>query len=219
MIRFDGVGYDYASRTPWEHTALDDVSVEIEPGESVLVVGPNGSGKSTFAWLCAGLLVPTRGTATLEGRPLHTVRRDIGLAFQHARLALFRPTVAEDVAFGTDLVDPEVDRLLDRVGLDPAAVRDRRVDVLSGGEQRRVLLAALLARRPRVLILDEPLAGLDPEGRASIVGVVEDLEHSMGLTTIVVTHDLTETRVLGDRVIALDRGRVVRDSDGEGSRR
>jgi energy-coupling factor transport system ATP-binding protein len=201
----------YAERTPWAHRALAGATVRIGPAERVLVIGRNGSGKSTLAWILAGLLAPTEGTVTIDGEPLDLRSGATAMAFQHARLQLFRPTVASDVRFGTDLDGRAVDEALRLVRLDPDRFRDRRVDDLSGGEQRRVALAGVLARRPRLLVLDEPLAWLDAPSRRNLVDELGRLNEDAGVATVIVTHDLDDAPALADRVLALDLGRVVAD--------
>ncbi len=209
MISLRRAGHVYSAGTPWAHRALTGIDLAIDPGERLVVVGRNGSGKSTLAWILAGLLVPSEGTATMDGAPLDRVPGRTAIAFQHARLQLFRPTVGADVAFGTSLDAGGVDRALELVGLEPGRFRDRRVDELSGGEQRRVALAGVLARRPRLLVLDEPLAGLDAPSRAGLVDVLARLHAATQVATVVVTHDLDSSSALGDRVVALDGGRLI----------
>ncbi|MBV9410436.1 MAG: ATP-binding cassette domain-containing protein, partial [Acidimicrobiia bacterium] len=131
----DSVGHVYSAGTPWAHRALQDVNLQLQDGARVIVVGPNGSGKSTLAWILAGLLTPSEGEVTLDGGPLSIEESHTAMAFQHARLQLLKPSVAEDVHFGLDIADWEVDRALADVGLDPARFRDRRIDELSAGEQ------------------------------------------------------------------------------------
>lgn len=211
MIALRGVGHVYGLGTPWARRALTDVDLRIAAGEAVAVAGPNGAGKTTLAWILAGLLFPTEGRATLDGDYLDVVTGDVLIAFQHARLQLFRPTVAEDVRFGADLDDAGVDAALQAVGLDPAAVRHLPIDDLSGGQQRRVALAALLARRPRLLVLDEPFAGLDAPGRDALVCVLHALRAAGDLAYVVVSHDLDEAARVADRLVVLDGGRVVGD--------
>jgi energy-coupling factor transport system ATP-binding protein len=209
MLVLEGVGHVYSAGTPWAHRALHDVNLRLADGARVIVVGPNGSGKSTLAWILAGLLTPSEGTITLDGGPLSIEESHTAMAFQHARLQLLRPAVAEDVHFGLDVDDDAVDRALSDVGLDPARFRDRRIDELSGGEQRRVALAGVLVRKPRVLVLDEPLAGLDAPSREALVQVIGRLPST--LTTIVVTHDTEDAERIADRALLLGDGAVTAD--------
>jgi len=211
-IELRGAGHVYSEGTPWAHRALWPIDLELPTGSALLVVGANGSGKSTLAWILAGLLAPSEGSATLDGRPLDECLGSTAMTFQHARLQLFRTTVASEVAFGSrPLTDAEVDEALDLVGLDAASFRDRRIDELSGGEQRRVALAGALARRPQVLVLDEPLAGLDRRSRVALLDVLVRLRDRTGTSTVMVTHDLAGAERLSDRTIALAGGRVAFD--------
>jgi energy-coupling factor transport system ATP-binding protein len=210
MIRLRGAGHVYSVDSPWAHRALADVDLDIAAGERVLVVGPNGSGKSTLAWILAGLIEPTEGSATIDGAPLPGARGAVAICFQHVRLQLFRPTVAEDVGFGAP-GRGNVDAALSVVGLEPATFRSRRIDELSGGEQRRVALAGLLVRRPRVLVLDEPFAGLDRPGRRLLVDLIGRLSERTGTATVVVSHDVDDASSFADRVLELRDGRLVRE--------
>lgn len=205
-VRLAGVGHVYAPATPWERRALADVELELCRGESVLVVGGNGSGKSTLAWILAGLLRPTEGT--LEWEEV-VRRRGCAIAFQHARLQLLRPTVGAELRTLTGGSDREASAALEQVGLDPGPLLDRQVDGLSGGEQRRVVLAGILAARPGMVVLDEPLAGLDPPSRAALVDVLASLRERGDLTLVIVTHDVDDAERLGDRMVRLAGGRVV----------
>jgi energy-coupling factor transport system ATP-binding protein len=209
MLVLDCVGHVYSAGTPWAHRALQDVNLHLQDGARVIVVGPNGSGKSTLAWILAGLLTPSEGQVTLDGGPLSIEESHTAMAFQHARLQLLKPSVAEDVRFGLEIDDDDVDRALTDVGLDPDRFRDRRIDELSGGEQRRVALAGVLARRPRLLVLDEPLAGLDAPSRETLVQVLGRLPAA--LTTIVVTHDTEDAERIADRALVLGGGRITAD--------
>jgi energy-coupling factor transport system ATP-binding protein len=212
VIELEGVELVYSPGSPWSHRALHATDLTLGDGEAVVVAGPNGSGKSSLAWILAGLLRPTAGSASLDGRPLHLAAGQTAMAFQHARLQLFRPTVERDVAFGTRLDAAEVDVALQMVGLDPARFRTRRIDELSGGEQRRVVLAGVLVRHPRILVLDEPLAGLDAPSRSSLLEVLCGLRADDGPTIVMVTHDLEGVDRLADRALFLDDGRVVLDA-------
>ncbi|HMC53211.1 MAG TPA: ATP-binding cassette domain-containing protein [Acidimicrobiales bacterium] len=213
MIRLEDVGHVYAAGTPWARRALSGVDLTIAHAERILVVGPNGSGKSTLAWIVAGLLRPTEGTATLDGRPVDEAPGSTAMTFQHARLQLFRPTVGADVRFGTRLDRVAVDHALEMVGLDPAVFRSRRVDELSGGQQRRVALAGALVRRPRVLVLDEPLAGLDASGRRLLIAVLARLNREAQVATVIVTHDTEDAHRVADRGVVLRAGEVVADDE------
>jgi energy-coupling factor transporter ATP-binding protein EcfA2 len=211
MIDVRGAGHVYGEGSPWAHRALEGVDFTIDDGERVVVVGANGSGKSTLAWLLAGLLHPTEGEVLLDGHAIDLKRFETAIAFQHARLQLFRPTVASDVRFGTDVSARVVDEALALVGLEPHRFRSRRVDELSGGEQRRVVLAGAIVREPRLLVLDEPLAGLDRPGRANLVDLLDRLQSTAQMAVVAVTHDLDDVHLLAPRAVVLDQGRVIAD--------
>lgn len=208
LLVVDDVHHTYAPGTPWAQTALDGVSLTVGMGEGVLVVGGNGSGKSTLAWIMAGLTRPGSGRVTLDGQPVTDRVGKVALAFQHARLQLQRPRVRSDVRAASDCSEAEADEALRSVGLDPREFADRRVDDLSGGEMRRAALAGLLARRPRVLVLDEPMAGLDGPSRAELLVLLRRLRVHDGLTLVVISHDLEGLGHLCDRRVVLDGGRV-----------
>lgn len=208
MIVLDDVVVDHAPGTPWEVAALRGVTLHVRPGERVLVTGPNGSGKSTLAWVLAGLVEPSSGTAVIDDVPLIDARDRTGIAFQHPRMQLLRPTVGAELEsiVGTSASTGEALRL---VGLG-GAMADRRVDELSGGEQRRVVLAGLLARSLRLVVLDEPVAGLDQPGLRALEAAVAALA-ARGTATVVVTHERAGLSGLGDRIVELRDGRVASD--------
>ena len=211
-IDIRGVTHTYGIGTPWAGTALRDIDLAIEPGDGVLIVGGNGSGKSTLAWIMAGILRPTFGACLLGDEPVYRQIGSVGLAFQHARLQLQRATVGHDVRAAGAPDDDAVRAALSAVGLDPGIFGERRVDSLSGGEQRRVALAGILARRPSVLVLDEPLAGLDHPSRDGLISLLAGLRRDQAMTVVVISHDLHGMERVCDRVIRLHDGRIVNDS-------
>ncbi|MGO9877672.1 MAG: DUF2232 domain-containing protein [Acidimicrobiia bacterium] len=208
------VGHVYSRRTPWAHRALADVNLRIDRGEAVLVVGHNGSGKSTLAWILAGLLEPSEGDARVEGRPLSRVVGQVGVAFQHPRLQLLRPTVLAEVSAASGATQLVVWRSLTDVGFDPREIGPRRVDELSGGEARRVVLAGALARRPRALVLDEPFAGLDERARSELSAALTRLRDEHGMTLVCVSHDSDLPVAVVDREVELTGGRITYDGPG-----
>jgi energy-coupling factor transport system ATP-binding protein len=207
LVRLSEVGYVYSQGSPWAHRALQGIDLDLWRGEGVVLTGPNGSGKSTLAWLLAGLTVPTEGEALLDTGSIADSPGRVGISFQHARLQLLRPTVLADVTLGAD--EERARRAMLDVGLDPDQMGSRRVDDLSGGEQRRVALAGLLVRKPDLIVLDEPYAGLDDEARTSLARTLESLRRLSGVAVVVVTHDLDNAEVLGERLIHLDGGRIT----------
>jgi energy-coupling factor transport system ATP-binding protein len=210
LLRLDGVSHTYSPGTPWAQAALEDINLTIGRGESLLVLGHNGSGKSTLAWIIAGLIVPTVGQATIDGVAIREARGLVSLSFQHPRLQLLRATVGSDIVSASGCRDAEVGVALRAVGLDPG-LAERRVDQLSGGQLRRVALAGLLARRPMVLVLDEPFAGLDTAARRSLIALLCQLRDQRGLTLVLVSHDVEGADELVDRAVVLQRGRIVAD--------
>lgn len=210
-LELRGVAHTYGARSPWAHKALEEVDLSIGPGEGVLVVGSNGSGKSTLAWIMAGVLQPSRGSCLLDGEPVGDHRGSVGLAFQHARLQLQRPTVKADLLAAGAEDEADAAAGLSSVGLDWSELSERRIDELSGGQQRRVALAGVLARRPQVLVLDEPLAGLDRPSQESLVALLARLRHDRGMTVVVISHDLEGMDQVCDRVVHLQEGCIVYD--------
>lgn len=216
FCRVSGVSYSYTPR----HAALDDVSFQVLEGETCAVVGQTGSGKSTLLRLLCGLEAPDAGsvevagatTATKRGR--RDVRRAVGYVMQHPERQLFAQTVESDVAFGprnmglsADEVARRVDHALDLVGL--AAKKDLSPFELSGGQKRLAAIAGVLAMQPKLLVLDEPTAGLDPRGRAGLRRLLADLR-AHGVTIVQVTHSM-EDAARADRVVVLDESRVIAD--------
>ncbi|WP_372514525.1 ABC transporter ATP-binding protein [Mycobacterium lacus] len=208
VLEIVGVGHEYGSGTPWAKTALRDISFVVEQGDGVLIHGGNGSGKSTLAWIMAGLTIPTTGLCLLDGRPTHEQVGAVALSFQAARLQLMRSRVDLEVASAAGFSHRDEDRVaaaLAVVGLDPALGK-RRIDQLSGGQMRRVVLAGLLACSPRALILDEPLAGLDAASQRGLVRLLEDLRRERDLTVVVISHDFVGMEELCPRTLHLRDG-------------
>ncbi len=213
-IAFEQVSFSYDD----EHDALQNIDLVVEDGEFLGVIGHTGSGKSTLVQLMNALLVPTAGCVLVDGldtreRKLRReVRTKVGLAFQYPETQLFANTVAEDVAFGPrnlGLSDDEVNRrvreALDHVGLDYDAIAQRSPFDLSGGQQRRVALAGILAMEPSVLVLDEPAAGMDPATVDEIRNYLRDL-NDQGLTIVLVSHSMDDVAELCSRIVVLDHG-------------
>ncbi|MFZ0712828.1 ATP-binding cassette domain-containing protein [Mycobacterium sp.] len=208
VLKLAGVGHEYAGGTPWARTALRDVSFVVNEGDGLLIHGGNGSGKSTLAWIMAGLTVPTTGTCLLDERLASEQVGAVALQFQAARLQLMRSRVDLEVASAGGFSPDDHARViaaLAAVGLD-AALATRPIDQLSGGQMRRVVLAGLLARSPRVLILDEPLAGLDAASRRGLVRLLADRRRDTGLTVVVISHDFAGLEELCPRTLHLRDG-------------
>lgn len=215
--------YIYGQGLPWEKRALSDVSFLIESGEFIGLIGETGSGKSTLVQILNGLLRPTEGTILLDGSDisnrkvdLHRIRAQVGLVFQFPEQQLFAETVGEDVAFGPknlgvpkEEIGKRVDEALLKVGLLPQSLRDRSPFTLSGGEKRLVSIAGVLAMCPKVLILDEVTAGLDPKGKKEILARIQLLHRVEKATIILVSHDMDEIALLSQRILILKEGKLI----------
>ncbi|HEX4557893.1 MAG TPA: ATP-binding cassette domain-containing protein [Mycobacterium sp.] len=211
VLELVGVGHEYASGTPWATTALRDINFAVHEGDGVLIHGLNGSGKSTLAWIMAGLTVPTLGSCLLDGAPVADQVGAVAISFQASRLQLMRSRVDLEVASAAGFSAKDHGRVvaaLATVGLD-AALANRRIDQLSGGQMRRVVLAGLLARSPRALILDEPLAGLDAASQRGLLRVLEQLRNRLGLTVVVISHDFSGLEELCPRTLHLHDGALA----------
>ena len=222
-IKVDNISYVYMQGTPFEYKALDDVSLEINNGEFIGLIGHTGSGKSTLVQHLNGLLKPTSGKIyiddmdiTQKGVNLKAIRQKVGLVFQYPEHQLFEETIYKDVAFGpTNLelskedIDKRVRMALSMVGIDYEESKDKSPFDLSGGQRRRVAIAGVLAMEPEVLILDEPTAGLDPNGRDSILQEIKLLHEKYGKTVILVSHSMEDIAKLVDRIIVMNKGKCV----------
>ena len=227
-IKLDNVSYTYAPGTPHEIRALRNVNLDIEDGEFVGVMGTTGSGKSTLIQLIAGLIAPTKGKILLDGEDINAKKYDrdvlhrrIGLVFQYPEYQLFETTVERDVAFGLrhqGLTKEEtasaVRTALETVGFDYDEVRDKSPLSFSGGEKRRIAIAGVLAPKPRVLILDEPIAGLDPLSRQDFLTMVDGL-NAQGVTVIMISHNADALSEHAGRIIVLRDGALIRDGSAK----
>lgn len=206
---------------PAEYWALHGISLEIARGEFFGIAGHTGSGKSTLIQLANGLLQPTEGHVLANGRNLADKRaaiesrRDVGVVFQYPEHQLFAATVFDDVAFGprnlglsVEEVESRVREALDLVHLSLDELRDISPFALSGGQQRRVAFAGVLAMQPTTLILDEPAAGLDPRSRKSFMNLISELHDQLNMTVVIVSHDMNDLARLCDRVLVLNRGEL-----------
>lgn len=215
--------YKYMPGTPFEKTALDNVSFEIKKGEFIGLIGHTGSGKSTLIQQLNGLLKPTSGEIyvdddciTEKGASLKLIRQKVGLVFQYPEHQLFEETIYKDVAFGPenlgldkDEIDKRVKDSMRIVGLDFDEYKDRSPFDLSGGQKRRAAIAGVLAMKPEILILDEPTAGLDPKGRDEILTNIKKLHDELKMTIILVSHSMEDVAKLVDRLIVMCHGKVA----------
>ncbi len=221
LIELENIRHIYQLDDPV--VALDGVDLGIERGEFIGLIGHTGSGKSTLVQLLNGLLKPSEGRILFEGKDINSqevelkeIRRRVGLVFQYPEHQLFEETVAKDIAFGpknADLAEEEIDKrvreALDLVGLDFESFKDRSPFNLSGGQQRRIAIAGVLALKPEVLILDEPMAGLDPAGRRKLLELLRHLHRDIEMTIILISHRMEEIARLASRVLVMDRGKII----------
>lgn len=220
-IELKGVSYLYGGKTPFEKKALNNINAKIEAGSITGIIGHTGSGKSTLVQLLNGLLRPTEGQIFLDGRDIwekpkkmRDLRFKVGLVFQYPEYQLFEETVKADIAFGPKnmgLYPEEVERrVLDAAkfcGLDGSLMKKSPFE-LSGGQKRRVAIAGVMAMSPEVLILDEPAAGLDPQGRSDIFGGICEYRRKTGATVIIVSHSMEDIARYCDRVLVMSKGEV-----------
>ena len=224
ILEVRNLDYIYSAGTPFEHKALDNVSFTLAPGEFVGIIGHTGSGKSTLMQQMNGLLKPTSGQVLLDGVDIWSdkkltrqARFRVGLVFQYPEYQLFEETVYRDIAFGPKnmgLDEKEVDRRVREaagfVGLAEAQLEVSPFD-LSGGQKRRVAIAGVIAMEPEVLILDEPTAGLDPVGRAEILGNIEAYRQAKNATIMMVSHSMEDVARLTDRLLVMNGSRLAMD--------
>ena len=221
-IKIENLTYVYMPKTPFEKKALDNVSLEIEDGEFLAVIGHTGSGKSTLIQHLNGLLKPASGKIYVDGTDitdkdtkLVDIRKKVGLVFQYPEYQLFEETIAKDIAYGPSNLELNEDEILRRVkksmemvGLNYEEYKDISPFELSGGQKRRVAIAGVIAMEPKVLILDEPTAGLDPAGRDDILEQIKLLHEKYNMTIILVSHSMEDVGKLAEKIIVMNDGHV-----------
>ena len=224
ILEVRNLNHIYSVGTPFEHVALDNVSFTVERGEFIGVIGHTGSGKSTLMQHLNGLLKPTTGSVMLDGKDIWSdktytrkCRFRVGLVFQYPEYQLFEETVYKDIAFGPKnmgLSNEEIDRRVREsagfVGLTEEQLESSPFD-LSGGQKRRVAIAGVIAMEPEILILDEPTAGLDPEGREEILRNIESYRQAKNATIMMVTHSMNDVARLAGRLLVLNGAKLAMD--------
>ena len=225
LIDIKNLDYIYNPNTPFEKKALDNINLQINEGDFIGLIGHTGSGKSTLVQHLNGLMKPTLGKVIIDsinivekGASLREIRQKVGLVFQYPEHQLFEESVYKDIAFGPknlglkdDEIEKRVRNAMEVVGLDFELLKDRSPFELSGGQKRRVAIAGVIAMKPKVLVLDEPTAGLDPNGRDEILDEIEALYKKEGITIILVSHSMEDVARLVKRILVMDKGKIVMD--------
>lgn len=221
VIKTENLTYTYSIGTPFEKTAVDSVNLDIEEGEFVGIIGHTGSGKSTLIQHLNGLVKPTSGKVIIDGEDIwgkdvkiRDIRFKVGLVFQYPEYQIFEETVYKDIAFGPknmDLSDEEIDRRIketaELVGLHSENLEKSPFE-LSGGQKRRVAIAGVMAMEPKVLILDEPTAGLDPKGRDKILGQIKEYHRQKKSTVLLVSHSMEDVAKFADKILVMNKAQV-----------
>lgn len=228
VLEVKALTHTYSAGTPFEHKAIDNVDLEVMPGEFLGIIGHTGSGKSTLIQHLNGLLRPTDGQILLDGtdiweRPkeIRKVRFQVGLVFQYPEYQLFEETVYKDISFGPknmglegEEIDCRVRRAAAFAGIDEEMLEKSPFE-LSGGQKRRVAIAGVIAMEPKVLILDEPTAGLDPRGREAILAQLRSYHKKKGNTVILVSHSMEEIARNVDRIVVMSHSHKLMDGTPE----
>ena len=222
ILQVKNLTHTYGGNTPFINDAVSDVSFTVESGEIIGIIGHTGSGKSTLVSHLNGLLKPTDGTVLIEGndiwekpKEIRKIRSKVGLVFQYPEYQLFEETVFEDIAFGPKNMGLKGEELKNRVneiceiiGIKPEYLDKSPFD-LSGGEKRRVAIAGVMAMRPQIIIFDEPIAGLDPKGRAEIMQIIANYRKAYGATVLIISHSMEDMAMFTDKLLVMSKGRLV----------
>ena len=222
-IKIENLTHIYMPKTPFEKKALDNVNLFIEDGEFLALIGHTGSGKSTLIQHLNGLLEPSSGRILVDNiditnkeTKLTDIRKKIGLVFQYPEYQLFEETIEKDIAFGPnnlglseEEVSDRVKKSMEMVGLDYESYKDVSPFDLSGGQKRRVAIAGVIAMEPKVLILDEPTAGLDPKGRDDILDQIKTLHEKYKMTIVLVSHSMEDVGKLAERIVVMNKGKIA----------
>lgn len=222
-IKIENLTHIYMPKTPFEKKALDEINLVIEDGEFLALIGHTGSGKSTLIQHLNGLLEPSSGRILVDDiditnkeTKLTDIRKKIGLVFQYPEYQLFEETIEKDIAFGPnnlglseEEVSERVKKSMEMVGLDYETYKDVSPFDLSGGQKRRVAIAGVIAMEPKVLILDEPTAGLDPKGRDDILEQIKILHEKYKMTIVLVSHSMEDVGKLAERIVVMNKGKIA----------
>ena len=222
IIELRDVSFVYGKKTPYEITALDNVSLNIEENLITGLIGHTGSGKSTLVQMLNGILRPSKGTVIIDGediwkkpKQIAKVRYKVGMVMQYPEYQLFADTVKEDIAYGPKNMGLSAEEIEKRVlesaefcGIDKETLSKSPFD-LSGGQKRRVALAGVMAMNPKILVLDEPAAGLDPKGRREILGGIKKYREKSGTTVVIVSHSMEDMAMYCDRVVVMSHSKLL----------
>ena len=222
-IKIENLVHIYMPKSPFEKVALNNVNIEVKDGEFVALIGHTGSGKSTLIQHMNGLLKPTSGRIVVDGEDitkekvkLTDIRKKVGLVFQYPEYQLFEETIEKDIEYGPrnlgldqEEITRRVKKAMQMVGLDYERYKDQSPFDLSGGQKRRVAIAGVIAMEPKILILDEPTAGLDPKGRDDILEQIKILHKEYNMTIILVSHSMEDVGKLAERIIVMNKGEVA----------
>lgn len=225
MIELKNISYVYSENSPYETAALSDISLSIGEGEFVGIIGHTGSGKSTLVNIMGGIVKPTGGRVLIDGEDITEMKSvtkklggKIGVVFQYPEYQLFEETVYKDIAFGPKnlgIDNEEIDKRVReaaRMTNISEDLFDKSPFELSGGQKRRVAIAGILSMKPKMLILDEPAAGLDPGGREEILGEIKALHTDYGITVVLVSHSMEDVAEICEKIIVMSDGKVLKYS-------
>lgn len=227
LVEINNLNFTYNPHTPFEKKALDNININIDKGDFIGLIGHTGSGKSTLVQHLNGLMKPTTGKIIVDGiditekkADLKSIRQKVGLVFQYPEHQLFEETIYKDIAFGPknlglkdDELEKRVKESMELVGLDYETLKDRSPFELSGGQKRRVAIAGVIAMKPKILILDEPTAGLDPSGRDEILDEIKKLYLREGITIILVSHSMEDVAKITNRILVMHKGKMIIDDN------
>ncbi len=222
ILEVKNLTHTYDGNTPFMHDAVKNVNFSIEKGEIIGIIGHTGSGKSTLVQHLNGLLKPSEGEVLLDGKniwddpkKIRSIRSRVGLVFQYPEYQLFEDTVYKDIAFGPknmglsdDEIASRIAEICEIVGIKPDFFDKSPFD-LSGGEKRRVAIAGVMAMQPEIIVFDEPVAGLDPKGRADVVKMISDYRDKYDATVLIISHNMEDMAIIADKLLVMNKGELA----------
>ena len=222
ILEVKNLTHTYDGNTPFMHDAVKNVNFCIEKGEIIGIIGHTGSGKSTLVQHLNGLLKPSEGEVLLDGKniwddpkKIRSIRSRVGLVFQYPEYQLFEDTVYKDIAFGPknmglsdDEIASRINEICEIVGIKPDYFEKSPFD-LSGGEKRRVAIAGVMAMQPEIIVFDEPVAGLDPRGRADVIKMIGDYRDKYDATVLIISHNMEDMAIIADKLLVMNKGELA----------